>query len=92
MLPVPFWAVLLLSALGVAISALFYNRIQQRLEGHAESIANMDAWADEVDEFIRSSKLLERQKVVKYAVDPRIAKTSAAAYIPRYERNRANAS
>ncbi len=91
LIPVPLWAVLTIQAIVLAISALFYNRIQHRLDGHAESIANMDIWADDVDEFMRRSKSLDRQKVVRYAIDPRISDSSGSTSRsdPRYRRNRA---
>jgi hypothetical protein len=93
LMPVPLWAVLAIQAISFGICALLYHRLQQRLGGHAESIANMDEWADDVEEFIRRTKSLERQKVVRYAIDPRIADSSASpsSSLSKYRRNRATA-
>ncbi len=93
MTSVPLWAMLATQAVGFGICALFYHRIQQRLGGHAESIANMDEWADDVEEFIKRTKSLDRQKVVRYAIDPRIADSSVSpsSSLLRYRRNRATA-
>jgi hypothetical protein len=90
-LPVPLWLVLALHMIGLSIAGLLYHRVQQRLDGHAESIANMDIWADDVDEFMRRAKSLERQKVVKFAIDPRISSNSANHSTSTYRQNRATA-
>lgn len=91
LMPVPVWVMLAIQASCLGLCALVYHRIQQRLRGHAESIANMDIWADDVDEFIRRSKSLERQKVMKYAIDPRIQSNaiSSVQAASRYRRNAA---
>jgi hypothetical protein len=81
-LAVPLWLVLALQVIALSLVGLLYHRVQRRLDRHAESIGNMDAWADDVDEFMRRTKTFERQRIVKSAIDPRISRNSSVRSHP----------
>jgi len=71
--PVPVWLLLAVTAAAAVYVAWRCNRLERRLNGHAESIANMDVWADDVETHLEQFRRAERQRSARYVIDRQVA-------------------
>jgi hypothetical protein len=67
MLPVPLWLVLLLFLISVILTIGLFVYHQHRLNKQAESIVNMDDWADLVEQELHRYRAMQRNISDKYS-------------------------
>lgn len=65
LLPAPLWLVVALFTASVSLTVGLFWHLQRRLNNHAESIVNMDDWADGVERELNKYREAQRKAAQK---------------------------